>query len=206
VRAVPIVPVTTWYLEMTDAAELAPAPPPLPGLEVRCAELPSPELSRGLYAAVGADWWWVDRLGWDWARWHAHLARPEVETWVAWLHGTPAGYAELEASGGEVELAYLGLLPSFIGRGVGTRLLDAVLRRAWAMTDPAPRRVWVHTCSLDGPAALRAYEGRGLRRYAEETVQASLPEVALEPWPGAARPRAQESAHAADRNVPDVRR
>lgn len=180
---------TTWYLQMTDPAQLAPAPAPLAGLDIRRAEIASPELSRGMYAAVGADWWWTDRLEWDWARWHAHLSRPEVETWVAHLHGTPAGYAELEAREDGVELAYLGLLPAFIGRGVGTRLLDAALRRAWELTDPPPPRVWVHTCSLDGPAALRTYEGRGLRRYTEETVDVALPDAPLEPWRGAG-PRA----------------
>jgi GNAT superfamily N-acetyltransferase len=180
--------VTTWSLEMTDPAQLAPAPPPLEGLEVRRAERPSPELSRGMYAAVGADWWWTDRLGWDWERWQARLSRPEVETWVAHDRGTPAGYAELEASAGAVEIVHLGLLPAFLGRGIGSRLLDAVLRRAWAMTDPRPRRVRVQTCSLDGPGALRTYEARGLRRVRETTAEVTLPDAPLEPWPGARRP------------------
>lgn len=184
----PTVAVTTWYLQTTDPGQLAPAPEPLPGVEIRRALEPSPELSRGMYAAVGAGWWWVDRLGWDWARWHAHLSRPEVETWLAWLEGTPVGWAELEATDGEVELTYLGLLPAFLARGIGTRLLDAALRRGWEMTDASPRRVWVHTCSLDGPAARRAYEGRGLRVYDEETSPVELPDTPLEPWPGANRP------------------
>jgi GNAT superfamily N-acetyltransferase len=184
------VPVTTWFLQATDPAQLPPAPEPAPGLEIRRALAAAPELSRAMYAAVGADWWWVDRLGWDWSRWHAHLSRPEVETWLAWLDGTPVGWAELESADGDVQLAYLGLLPGFTGRGIGTRLLDAALRRAWAMTDPAPGRVWVHTCSLDAPAARRAYEGRGLRVYAEQTTPAVLPDQPLEPWPGANRPRA----------------
>jgi GNAT superfamily N-acetyltransferase len=161
---------------------------------VRRVEPPSPELSRGLYAAVGADWWWTDRLGWEAERWHAHLSRPGVETWVAHDRGTPAGYGELEAAGGEVELNSLGLLPAFLHRGIGSRLLDAVLRRAWAMTDPPPRRVWLNTCSLDSPGALRAYEARGLVRYREETAPVQLPDQPLEPWPGAGRRRASPRA------------
>jgi GNAT superfamily N-acetyltransferase len=176
VSRVPIVRVTTWYLESTAAAQLAPPPAPLAGLEVGRVEAPSPELSSGMYAAVGADWSWTDRLGWDRARWQAHLADPGVETWVARLDGEPAGYAELEARADGVELAYFGLLPAFIGRGIGPRLLDAALRRAWTMTDPPPARVWVHTCSLDSPAALATYERRGLRRYAEETADVELPD------------------------------
>src|SRR3954451_1693647 len=87
---------------MTAPGDLAPAPPADPELEVRRAEIPSPELARFLYTAVGGDWFWVDRLGWDYARWQAHLERPGVETWVGWVRGTPAGYAELvrRAGGG----------------------------------------------------------------------------------------------------------
>jgi GNAT superfamily N-acetyltransferase len=182
--------VTTWYLELPSPEAMTAPPEPRDGLEVRRAVVPSPELSRGLYAAVGSDWWWVDRLSWDWERWHAHLSRPEVETWVAYEDGTPAGYAELVAEDGHVELASFGLLPAFIGRGIGPRLLDASLRRAWAMTDPPPGRVWVHTCSLDGPAARRTYEDRGLREYREHTAPVTLPDARPEPWPGANRPAA----------------
>ena len=180
------VQVTTWFLQMTDPAQLAAAPEPDPDLEVRLAELPSPELSRMLYAGVGSDWHWTDRLGWTWDRWHEWLARPELETWVGWVRGTPAGYAELERQGDSVELVSFGLLPAFIGRGLGTRLLDAALRRAWAL---GPQRVWVHTCSLDGPAALRTYQACGLEIYDERTHAQVLWEEPLEPWPGAGRPK-----------------
>jgi GNAT superfamily N-acetyltransferase len=181
------VEVTTWFLQMTDPGQLAPAPSADPELEIRRAELPSPELSRALYAGVGSDWHWFDRVGWTWSRWHEHLSRAELETWVAWLRGTPVGYAELEHDGDAVELVSFGLLPAFIGRGLGPRLLDAVLRRAWAL---GPRRVWVHTCSLDGPAALPTYQRRGLTVYDERTEQVVLPAQRPEPWPGAQRPAA----------------
>jgi GNAT superfamily N-acetyltransferase len=179
---VPAVEVTTWYLEMTDPGRLAPAPEPYPDLEVRQAELPSPELSRALYAGVGSDWYWTDRLGWSWTRWHEWLARPELETWVAWVRGTPAGYAELEHAGDAVEIVSFGLLPAFIGRGLGPRLLDVAARRAWAL---GPRRVWLHTCSLDGPAALPTYRRRGFEVYDVRTGIVLLPAERPEPWPGA---------------------
>jgi GNAT superfamily N-acetyltransferase len=178
------VEVTTWYLEMTDPAQQAPPPAPLDGLEIRRAELPSPELSRFLYTAVGGEWFWIDRLGWTWERWHEWVDRPELETWVAYLRGTPAGFAELEIQDDAVELASFGLLPAFIGRGLGPRLLDAAVRRAWELGRP---RVWVHTCSLDGPAALRTYERRGFRRYDERRHTQELPDEPPGPWPGARR-------------------
>jgi GNAT superfamily N-acetyltransferase len=185
VPAVKPVQVTTWFLQMTDPGQLAAAPEPDPELEMRQAEIASPEVSRALYAGVGSDWYWTDRLSWSWRRWHEWLARPELEVWLPQVRGTPAGYVELERDGDAVELVAFGLLPSFIGRGIGTRALDFALRRAWAQ---APRRVWVHTCSLDGPAALRTYRGRGLEVYDERIEQVVLPSERLEPWPGADRP------------------
>jgi GNAT superfamily N-acetyltransferase len=181
------VQVTTWYLQMTDPARLPEAPEADPSLEIRQAELPSPEFSRMLYTAVGADWYWVDRFRWSWRRWHEWIARPELETWVAWVRGTPAGFFELEHVDDAVEIAAFGLLPAFIGRGLGPRLLDFALRRAWAL---APARVWVHTCSLDGPAALRTYQRRGLEIYDEVVEEMVLPDRPPEVWPGADRPAA----------------
>jgi GNAT superfamily N-acetyltransferase len=176
------VQVTTWYLEMTSPEQQAPPPPAAPELVVRQAELPSPELSRALYTGVGSRWLWSDRHSWSWARWHDHLAREDVETWVAWVRGTPTGYAELERTADAVELVSFGLLPAFFGRGYGPRLLDVAVRRAWAL---GPRRVWVHTCTLDGPAALRTYRARGFEVYDERTGPQEVPDAPLEPWPGA---------------------
>jgi ribosomal protein S18 acetylase RimI-like enzyme len=176
------VDVTTWWLEMGAPAELRPARP-APGLAVARAEVPSPQLSRFLYTAVGGDWHWSDRLGWTYARWRAHLDRPEVETWVGAVGGTPVGYAELERDPrAGVELAYFGLLPEFMGRGLGGHLLTAAVRRAWAM---GADRVWVHTCTLDGPHALANYRARGFRVVREETSRRRLPDAPPGPWPGA---------------------
>ena len=88
--------VKTTYLEMTSAPG-ASAAGVRRRLDVRRAEVPCPELNRFLYASVGSDWWWYDRLDWSRAKWLAYLDRPELETWVAYLSGTPAGYFELEA-------------------------------------------------------------------------------------------------------------
>jgi GNAT superfamily N-acetyltransferase len=157
--------VTTWYLEMTDPSELRPAEP-VAGLSVERIDPPDPGLSARMYDAVGGPWQWTDRLGWDVERWRAHLEREQVETWLGRLDGEPAGYAELVRDGDEVEIASFGLLPGFPGRGLGGALLAAVTGDAW---ERGARRVWLHTCSLDSPAALPSYERRGFRRYHEET-------------------------------------
>jgi GNAT superfamily N-acetyltransferase len=174
--------ITTWHLEQTTQEALIPAKKA--DVTVTRAEIPSPELNRYLYTAVGGDWHWTDRLQWTWQQWHDWLARDGVETWVAYYKGTPAGYVELDGATtpGEVEIAYFGLLAAFVGKGIGGHLLTAALRRAW---QTSPTRVRVHTCSLDGPAALSNYKARGMTVYKTETTEEHVPETPQGPWPGA---------------------
>lgn len=185
--------VTTWYLELTGPDELRPGRRPAQDVEIVRAEVPSPEFSRFLYTAVGGDWRWTDRLPWTWRQWKDWLDRPGVETWVAWLRGTPAGYVELAPGGraeGDVEIAYFGLLPYAIGQGIGGHLLTAGVTRAWDLADrwpglPPTKRVWLHTCSLDGPTALANYQARGFRIYDVKVEPANIEGDTPGPWPGA---------------------
>jgi GNAT superfamily N-acetyltransferase len=178
-----VVEVTTWYLEMRSPDQLRVAASPSPEARVERADIPSPELSRFLYTAVGGNWYWTERLGWDYARWLAYLDRPAVETWILYLSGTPAGYVELEFQpDDDVEVAYFGLLARFIGQGLGRYLLSAGVARAW---DQGAKRVWVHTCTLDGAHALANYQARGFRIYDQRTTRVELPAVTPGPWPGA---------------------
>jgi GNAT superfamily N-acetyltransferase len=166
--------VTTWHLEQRSPDELRPAPKPA-SVSVVQVERPSPEFSRYLYAAVGRDWWWYSRLPWTRDEWSAWVTRPEVETWVVYEDGAPAGYFELERQpGGDVEVVYFGLLPHAIGRGVGGWMLTEALRRAWAIGGTT--RVWLHTCTLDGPHARANYEARGLRLFDTVVAVEDLPD------------------------------
>ncbi|KOG90277.1 GNAT family N-acetyltransferase [Streptomyces varsoviensis] len=189
--------VTTWYLEQTSPADLAPADggEEVPGLRIVRAEVPTPEYSRFLYTAVGQDVTWTDRLGWPYARWREFLDRPGVETWVAYDRGTPAGFIELDAGGADaqreaaVEISYFGLIPAFRGRRIGGLLLSYGTARAWDLADRWPgraatQRVWVHTCSKDGPHALANYQRRGFRLFRTETAQEPKTPTPG-PWPGA---------------------
>ena len=181
------VEVTTWSLEMRDAADLKPARAPAVAVSIERAEVPQPELNRFLYTAVGGNWYWLGRLPWTYDRWMAWLDREEVETWVARCAGSPAGYFELERQvGGDVEIAYFGLLPQYIGKGIGGHLLTSTIQRAWALD--GTRRVWVHTCSLDHPSALANYQARGLEVFEVETAAHDLPDQPPGPWPGANSP------------------
>ena len=181
---------TTWHLEIVDRRDVRPARP-RPDLRIERAEIPCPELSHFLYTAVGGDHFWMDRLSWTWDRWMAWLDRPELATWIGSVSGTPAGYFELERQAeGDVEVAYFGLLPRFAGQGLGGALLSAAIERAW---ESGARRVWLHTCSLDHPAALPAYQARGFRLFKTETTVHDMPETSPGPWPGAGRASATGS-------------
>ncbi|MCR4415641.1 MAG: GNAT family N-acetyltransferase [Thermoguttaceae bacterium] len=174
---------TTYYLEMTDPGQLRPKPAPGPGVDIALVADACPELNRFFYTAVGGDWYWIDRLPWTYAQWLAYLARPCLQTWVLSVAGVPAGYFELEGDpGADIEIAYFGLLPQFVGRTLGGHLLTEAVRRAWER--PAAR-VWVHTSSFDHPAALPNYLARGFRLYKQERSVKDLPDRPPGPWPGA---------------------
>lgn len=189
--------VTTWWLEQTSPEDLIPArmPDPASGIRIERAEVPSPEFSRYLYTSVGGDVTWTDRLPWTYAQWQEFLGRPGVETWVAYERGTPAGFIELDGSReqaeGSVEISYFGLNRAFRGRRIGGHLLSFGTARAWDLGRRRPGRgetlrVWVHTCSQDGPYALRNYERRGFRLF--ETTTGDEPATPPPgPWPGAHR-------------------
>ncbi|MEV8598984.1 GNAT family N-acetyltransferase [Streptomyces griseoviridis] len=184
------IPVTTWSLEQTAPTDLLPAAAPEGDVRIVRSEVPSPEFSRFLYTAVGGDIRWTDRLGWSRARWVQHLDRAGVETWVAFDRGTPAGYAELvPQDDGVVEIVHFGLLPDFRGRRIGGHLLAYGAARAWDLESRWPglavtKRVWLHTCSLDGEHAMDNYQRRGFTLF--DTKVEEAPEVATPgPWPGA---------------------
>ena len=167
---------TVWYLELTERRVLPPVPPADPRLEIVRAELPSPEFGRFLYTAVGGDHFWIDRLPWTRQDWEERLNQRGLENWVAWICGTPVGYAELRAEpDGDVEISSFGLMPAFRGRGLSRHLLTFALEKAWTVAErwpefPSARRVWLHTCSFDSPAALHVYRSQGLTVYKVETT------------------------------------
>ena len=85
-----------------------------------------------------------------------------------------ADHAERQRPGGAegaagLEITYFGLLPEFIGRGLGGALLTSAIEEAWACRrGVVPIRVWVHTCNRDHPQALANYQARGMVVYRVE--------------------------------------
>jgi GNAT superfamily N-acetyltransferase len=160
-------PETTTYLEMRARTELCPSRTDRSKLEMRRIGAADFALGSEMYRVVGRDWCWIDRLVWSDAEWRDYYTRPDIELWIGYANGSAAGYFELFADGnGNTELAYFGLVPGFIGGGLGGLLLTCAIEKAW---DGGARRVWVHTSSRDHVAALRNYQARGFRIYHAET-------------------------------------
>ena len=72
----------------------------------------------------------------------------------------------------EIELAYFGLLPGFIGRGLGGFFLRALVDNAWAAN---PKRLWLHSCNFDHPSAFAHYQRAGFVPYKQETKRIEDP-------------------------------
>jgi GNAT superfamily N-acetyltransferase len=165
--------VTTYFLDMNHPGRLRPKPAPLGGLALSRVEHPTPELNHFFFVNVGRPWRWYSRLAWSYAEWSGYVQRPGVHTWLGYLDGSPLGYAELVEKQGQVELAFFGMLPGFLSKGLGGWFLSEALKCAWRLN---PQRVWVHTCSLDHKYAVANYQARGFRLYDEKTEVETIPD------------------------------
>jgi GNAT superfamily N-acetyltransferase len=162
--------VVRTYLEITHPDQLKRVP-----LDRRTRFEPANDCTipffRFLYAEVGRRYHWRDRLSWTDEQCAARLAAPGVWIWVLQVGGTPAGYVEFERhDDGSIEIVYFGLMLEFIGRGLGKQMLSAAVERAWGM---GAKRVWLHTCTLDHPAALPNYLERGFSPFKTESYKQS---------------------------------
>ncbi|MGH9550391.1 MAG: GNAT family N-acetyltransferase, partial [Terriglobales bacterium] len=58
-----------------------------------------------------------------------------------------------------------GLLPDFVGRGLGKYFLVEMLNFAWLHN---PSRVWLHTDSDDHPNAIKTYKNAGFSIFRQQ--------------------------------------
>ena len=67
----------------------------------------------------------------------------------------------------ETEISYFGLLEDYIGKGIGGYALSEAIKRSF---EKKINRVWLHTCTLDHPNALKNYIARGMRVFKKENI------------------------------------
>ncbi|MEM7021201.1 MAG: GNAT family N-acetyltransferase [Pseudomonadota bacterium] len=158
---------------MTAPPPTSALPIPRPGLEVRRAVRPTLSFYRYLYDAIGADWVWYERKLLDDTQLAGIIHDPQVEVNVLWSGAVPAGLAELDRRDRRnVELAYFGIVPEFIGQGLGRYLIEWAVGHVWR---DQTRRFWVHTCDLDHPRAISVYQKAGFRIYDRQMTMATPP-------------------------------
>ena len=150
-----------WTLELPDRSAFRPKAGGAATLELRRVQPACAELNRVMHAVVGSRWKWGGRTGWGHEQWRAYVLRDEVVTWLAYVAARPVGYCEVERQAdGSVKIMCFGLLPDFIGQGLGGTFITQAVRRCWEL---GADKVWLDTCSNDHPNALGNYLARGFR-------------------------------------------
>ena len=127
------------------------------------------ELNKFFYKNIGKNHHWVDRLIWTEKQWIEYVSDKKVKTYILKNNDELAGYFELiyHKDNNEVEIAYLGLLEEYHNQKLGSYLLSSAIKSSFI---DKPKRVWVHTCSLDHKNALTNYIARGMKIFKKETI------------------------------------
>ena len=161
-------------LEMRAAAPLGPVRAD-PAWSLRRVVDADVDAYRSLFARVGREWLWFSRLVMPADELRRILADPDDEVWFFSVGGTDEGLLELDfRETGQCELAFFGLTEAARGRGAGRWLMNRAIERAWSRPI---ERLWVHTCTLDHPAALDFYRRSGFRAYARRVEVADDPRL-----------------------------
>jgi len=149
------------YVEMLERPEFGDAPSD--GLSLRRAQNADLSWYLNVYRRAGAEWLWFSRLEMTEEQLKRVLDRPTTELWIAEREGTEIGMGELDRSQSpNVEITSFGLFREAIGQGLGRIFMGQLLEKAW---EDGTSRVWLHTCTLDSPAALTFYMKCGFRAY-----------------------------------------
>ncbi len=161
------------HLEMTAPPRLLPPQPVGPRLALMKVDSIPLHFYRYLYAEIGRDWLWVERLNVDDDSLAAMVRREGIAISVLYANGAPAGYFELDlADGKSVNLVYFGLTPEWTGRGIGPWFLGCAVMEAFSAS---AQRLTVNTCTLDHPGALRLYQRLGFKPVRRETKSLHVP-------------------------------
>ena len=157
------------YLEITSLNDLKESNKPTEDYSLNLIDPVDFQLNKFFYKNIGKKHHWVDRLVWTEKQWIDYVSNKNVKTYVLKNVDEFAGYFELNLhpDKDEVEIAYLGLLEEYQNKKLGSYLLSKAIKNSFL---DKPKRVWVHTCSLDHKNALNNYIARGMRIFKTETV------------------------------------
>ena len=157
------------YLEIKFLKDLKDVPPLLKKFSISLVDPVDFQLNKFFYKNIGKNHHWVDRLVWNEKQWIDYVSDKKIKTYVLKNEKDFVGYFELifHPDKNEVEIAYLGLLEEYHNKKLGSFLLSEAIKNAFLDN---PKRVWVHTCSLDHKNALKNYMARGMKIFKTENV------------------------------------
>ena len=130
---------------------------------------PDFQLNKFFYKQVGKNHRWIDRLTWSDEKWINYISNRNLETYIISESCDLAGFFELlhNPELEETEISYFGLLEEYIGKGIGGYALSIAIKKSFERNI---RRVWLHTCTLDHPNALKNYIARGMTVFKKEKI------------------------------------
>ena len=130
---------------------------------------PDFQLNKFFYKQVGKKHRWIDRLSWSDGKWINYISNKNLETYIISESDELVGFFELlyNPELKETEISYFGLLEEYIGKGIGGYALSVAIKKSF---EKNIRRVWLHTCTLDHPNALKNYIARGMTVFKKENI------------------------------------
>jgi len=161
--------INRYYLEINSSEEIKEIGNLSSEFKILNLEPPNFQLNKFFYKNIGKKHHWTDRLIWTDLQWIDYVQDKKIDTFVLKKNIDMVGYFELihHHNDNEVEIAYLGLLEEYINKKLGSHLLYIALKKSFLKS---PKRVWVHTCSLDHKNALNNYLSRGMKVFKQETL------------------------------------
>jgi len=155
------------YLEIHSVKDLVETSSPSNDFKIELINPPDFQLNKFFYKNIGKNHNWVDRLVWNEKEWIEYTTSEKVKTYVLKKKEDLVGYFELNIHQEETEIAYFGLLEEYHYKKLGSYLLSIAIKKSFFNN---PKRVWVHTCSLDHKNALQNYISRGMKVFKKETI------------------------------------
>jgi len=156
-----------FYLEIKSIKNLKTKFVPLDNFTIKEAGKKNFDLNKFFYKQIGRKHQWVDRLIWLDKNWMDYVSNKNLKTFILQKNDEYVGYFELIFHKNECEIAYFGILEEYIGRGYGGFLLSEALKIGFKNAN----RIWVHTCTLDHPNAIKNYKSRGMKVFKTEILK-----------------------------------
>ena len=163
-----MIPVQRNFLELKDIKNLKTNPTNKNKYLVKKIK-PDFQLNKFFYKQVGKNHRWIDRLSWSDKKWINYISNRNLETYIISEFDELVGFFELlyNPELEETEISYFGLLEEYIGKGIGGYALSVAIKKSF---EKNIKRVWLHTCTLDHPNALKNYIARGMTVFKKENI------------------------------------